>query len=168
MKIRRFLYAILAIALFAQGCASAEVRALRRAYKDASSGEGPAPLIYQTATGEREWKTHDGIDLGTELGGMWYRRTSLYYFDLNLLWEMRDTNKGNKVGTIVSGLLDPTNRFFVAMSKTGDSYQRVYMYGPNLKSIREWRKGEKEMLDKGGDVFYITNEGTFKASELGD
>ena len=107
------------------------------------------------------WFTSLGEDLGYELDPPKTSRVTSYYEKVNFVFFTRTTSKGHFVG-------EGKNMWIIwVMRKPGDS-QRMEIYGPDLKSIRSWREGELSMLNKGSDIWYITPQGTFKASELGN
>jgi hypothetical protein len=156
-QLNQIVVSIIAV-LFTAGCASPEVRELRKSYAEASRGNGPVPKIGTDAFGARHWSTHDGMDAGAETYETRVIHQGLRDFNLNLAFQGFKTSRGYWVG-------QDENRYFIFFP-TGDP--RIEIYGPNLKSIRALRRGEKSLIEQGGDILYITGEGIFKASELGD
>lgn len=151
------------------GCASAETRRILQEYRQEARGPAPEPTVdVDPQTGERRWRTYDGRDAGAEVFGKELFRLGLYYFDLNLVFDARRTDEGYLVGTILDALRQ--NRYFIMETGSGDEmdFYDLEVYGPNLRTIRVWQDLEQGILDNGGNVLYVTNEGVFKASELVD
>lgn len=134
------------------GCAptSPQVRAYLR---DTPSIKGPFPTW---ARGH--WIMPDGTDVGVERECGAFRRGPLYYYNVDLMWQLCVTNDNVRVGTAVG-----TDNIAIIMTDAN-----TYIYGPTLKSIRTPRKIELSEIKSGHDIIYVTAEGTFKASELTD
>ena len=148
--------------LIAAGCASPEVRAARSGLAKESRGNAPALTTYRdNTTGEESWTTHNGINTGLSTAYLRVTRLGLYYFPLNKTYLTTKTRNGFTVGR--------DGKFaYIEHPSINNKPSRLEIYGTTLKSIRLFRGGETNILSAGADVIYITRDGVFKASELGD
>jgi hypothetical protein len=111
--------------------------------------------------GGRHWATYDGTDAGAETYETRVIRQGLCHFDLNLVFQGFKTTKGYWVA-------QDRNRHLIYIPNASGKYTRQEIYGPNFRSMRASRQTEKSLIEQGGDILYVTNEGIFRASEVGD